>query len=64
LRWAKLYRWCRMAGFDASTLHKSTSTLSYLTPAERKWWTDLQRERIEKAIWGRSSLRRESLRGN
>jgi ubiquinone/menaquinone biosynthesis C-methylase UbiE len=42
-----LHAWFREAGLDPARMIKSTSTTSYSTPAERKWWAELHKERIE-----------------
>jgi ubiquinone/menaquinone biosynthesis C-methylase UbiE len=44
-----LYRWFREAGLDPARMVKSTSTTSYSTSAERTWWAQLHKERIEKS---------------
>jgi ubiquinone/menaquinone biosynthesis C-methylase UbiE len=44
-----LHTWFCEAGLDPTRMIRSTSTTSYLTPAERKWWGELHKERIEKS---------------
>jgi hypothetical protein len=44
-----LHAWFREAGLDPTRMTKSTSTTSYSTPEERKWWGQLHKERIEKS---------------
>jgi len=43
-----LRTWFREAGFDPTRMIKSTSTTSYSTLEERKWWAQLHKERTEK----------------
>ena len=45
-----LQTWFREAGLDPTRMIKSTSTMSYSTPEERKWWAQLHKERIDKSI--------------
>ena len=44
-----LHTWFREAGLDPTRMIKSTSTTSYSTPEERKWWGQLHKEWIEKS---------------
>jgi len=44
-----LHKWFREAGLDPTRMIKSTSTTSYSTPEEQKWWAQLHKERIEKS---------------
>ena len=44
-----LHTWFREAGLDPTRMIKSTSTTSYSTREERKWWGQLHKERIEKS---------------
>jgi hypothetical protein len=44
-----LHTWFREAELDPTRMIKSTSTTSYSTPEERKWWGSLHKERIEKS---------------
>lgn len=44
-----VHTWFREAGLDPARMIKTTSTMSYATPEQRRWWGQLHKDHIEKS---------------